>query len=98
MCSRLGARLALHFFLLPLLPRQQLSEGEMEPARPTYSCLTTWLVCQDEPARDGHPRYYSSRPWNTLRTAQALTAVQAFVAGPIADGDVTAIRTGWRVL
>ena len=33
-----------------------------------------------------------------LGTPEAFTAVQAFVAGTIADGDVAAVRTGRRVL
>ena len=33
-----------------------------------------------------------------LRAPEAFTAVQAFVAGAVADGDVAAVRTGRRVL
>ena len=43
------------------------------------------------------PALLLPRPEN-LRTAQAFAAVQAFIAGPVADSDVTAIRTGRRVL
>ena len=55
-------------------------------------------VGRDGKAVDQNPRLCSSRGGKTLRTAQAFATVQAFVARPIADSDVTAIRTGRRVL
>jgi hypothetical protein len=35
---------------------------------------------------------------NALRTSQALAAVQALVAGAVANSDVAAVRAGGRIL
>src|SRR5437016_2616523 len=56
------------------------------------------VVCRNGSAKDRNSRLCSCQDRKTLRTTQALATVQAFVAGPIADGDVTAIRTSRRVL